>query len=50
MGQHVVKVQRRDLKKLVPGAKLARGLSITGSEAANAIPSLQRWLAANGVL
>ena len=40
----------RDLKKLVPGAKLARGLSITGSEAANAKPALQRWLAANGVM
>ena len=33
----------RDIKKYAPGAVLKRGLSITGSEAANAKGSVQRW-------
>ncbi len=40
----------RDIKKCAPGAELKRGLSITGSEAANSGGSIQRWLSANGLI
>ena len=40
----------RDIKKYAPGAELKRGLSITGSEAANSKGSVQRWFSANGLL
>jgi flavodoxin len=40
----------RDIKKYAPGAVLKRGLSITGSEAANAKGSVQRWFSANGLI
>ena len=40
----------RDIKKYAPGAELKRGLSITGSEAANAKGSVQRWFSANGLI
>ena len=39
----------RDIKKYAPGADIKKGLSITGSEAANSGPVLQRWLSANGL-
>ena len=41
---------KRDIKKYAPGAELKRGLSITGSEAANSKGSVQRWFSANGLL
>ena len=40
----------RDIKKYAPGAELKRGLSITGSEAANSKGSVQHWFSANGLL
>ena len=40
----------RDIKKCAPGATLKRGLSITGSSAANSGESVKRWLTANGLL
>ena len=40
----------RDIKKYASGAELKRGLSITGSQAANAKGSLQKWFSANGLI
>ena len=40
----------RDIKKYASGAEVKRGLSITGSEAANSKSALQRWLSANGLM
>ena len=40
----------RDIKKTCPGAEVKKGLSITGSQAANAKASVQKWLSANGLL
>jgi len=40
----------RDIKKTCPGADIKKGLSVTGSEAANSKTSVQKWLSANGLL
>ena len=40
----------RDIKKACLGADVKKGLSVTGSQAANAKPSVQKWLSANGLL
>ena len=40
----------RDIKRTCSGATVKKGLSITGSQAANSKSSLQRWLTANGLL
>ena len=40
----------RDIRRYAPGADVKKGLSVTGSEAANARPALQRWLSANGMI
>ena len=40
----------RDIKKACPGATVKAGLSVTGSQAENAKPSVQKWLSANGLL
>ncbi len=40
----------RDIKKYAPGAVVKKGLSVTGSQAANARGSVQRWLSENGLL
>lgn len=40
----------RDIKKYAQGATLKKGLSVTGSQAANAKPALQKWFAVNGML
>ena len=40
----------RDIQKTCPGATVKSGLPITGSAAANARSSVQRWLQANGLL
>ena len=37
-------------EKYAPGAELKKGLSITGSQAANAKGSIQRWLSAAGLI
>ena len=39
-----------DLRRMMPGADIKKGLSITGSRAANASDSVKKWLSANGVL
>lgn len=40
----------RDIQKTCPGVKLAKELSITGSQAVNARPQVEKWLKANGLL
>lgn len=40
----------RDIKKACPGAVVKNGLPVTGSQAANARASVQRWLSANRLL
>ena len=40
----------RDIRKYAPVAHIKKGLSITGSEAANSGSSLRRWLSANGLM
>ena len=40
----------RDIKKTCPGAVVKSGLSITGSDAANAAGRVKKWLAANGLV
>ena len=40
----------RDIKKTCPGAVVKSGLSVTGSEAANAAGRVKKWLAANGLV
>lgn len=39
-----------DIKKTCPGADVKAGIPITGSQAANAKASVQKWLSANGLL
>ena len=39
----------RNIKKTCPGANVKSGLSVTGSEAANAAGRVKKWLAANGL-
>ncbi len=40
----------RDIKKTCPGAVVKSGLSVTGSEAANAAGRVKKWLSANRML
>ncbi len=40
----------RDIRKTCPGAAVKAGLSVTGSQSANAKASVQKWLSANGIL
>jgi len=40
----------RDIKRVCPGADVKRGLSITGSKAADSKGSVERWLSANGLM
>ena len=40
----------RDIKKYAPGATVKKGLSITGSRAAESSDSIRRWLVANGLM
>ena len=39
-----------NIKKLVPGATVKKGLPITGSDAAGSGKSVERWLKANGLM
>jgi multimeric flavodoxin WrbA len=38
-----------DLRRMMPDADIKKGLSITGSRAANASGAIKKWLSANGV-
>ena len=40
----------RDIKRACPGAEVKKGLSITGSQAANSKGSVQKWLSTNGLM
>ena len=40
----------RDLRRYAPGAEIRKGLSITGSRAADSKADVKRWLSANGLL
>jgi len=40
----------RDVKKYAKGADVKKGLSITGSQAANSKGAVEKWLAANGLI
>ena len=40
----------REIQKTCPNANLKKGLSITGSQAANSKSSVERWLKANGLM
>lgn len=40
----------KDIKKLVPGAEIRKGLPITGSDAASSCENIRRWLKTNGLL
>ena len=40
----------RDIKRVCPGAEVKKGLSVTGSQAANSKSSVQKWLSANGLM
>ena len=40
----------RDIKRACPGAEVKKGLSITGSQAANARGAVQKWLSVNGLM
>ena len=40
----------RDIKRVCPGAELKKGLSITGSQAANSRGAVQQWLSTNGLM
>ena len=40
----------RDIKRACPGATVKKGLSITGSQAANSAGSVRKWLSANGLM
>ncbi len=39
----------KDIKKNTPGADVKKGLSITGSRAADAAGTVKKWLADNGL-
>ena len=40
----------RDIRRACPGARVKKGLSVTGSQAANSVGNVQKWLAANGLI
>ena len=40
----------RDIRKYAPGAEVKKGLSVTGSEAANSGSAVERWLSAYGLM
>ncbi len=43
-------VSERELKKLIPGARVKAGLPITGSNAPGCENAVRSWLAANGLM
>ncbi len=40
----------KDIRRYAPGAAVAKGLSVLGSEAAGCEPAVRRWLSSNGML
>ena len=40
----------KDIKKTCPGADVKKGLSVTGSRAADSRTNVEKWLSANGML
>ena len=40
----------RDIAKTCPGAKVAKGLPVTGSSAAGSKPQIEKWLKSNGLI
>ena len=40
----------RDIRKCAPGARVMRGLSVTGSQASGSAGSVRKWLEGNGML
>ena len=49
-GNEYFREMLRDIKKTCPGANVKSGLSIIGSDAANATGQVRKWLAGNGLL
>ena len=49
-GKTILPLCTNEIKRTCSGATVKKGLSITGSQAANSKSSLQRWLKANGLL
>ena len=43
-------ISERDIAKTCPGAKLAKGLSISGSSVAGSKPQIEKWLKSNGLI
>ena len=43
-------ISERDIAKTCSGAKLAKGLSISGSSVAGSKPQIERWLKSNGLI
>ena len=43
-------ISERDIAKTCPGARLAKGLSISGSGAAGSKPQIEKWLKSNGLI
>ena len=43
-------ISERDIEKTCPGAKLMKGLSISGSSVAGSKPQIENWLKSNGLL
>ena len=43
-------ISERDIAKTCPGARLAKGLSISGSCAAGSKPQIEKWLKSNGLI
>ena len=40
----------RDIAKTCPGAKVAKGLPVTGSSVAGSKPQIEKWLKSNGLI
>ena len=40
----------RDIRKYAPGAEVGKGLSVSGSRAADSGASVEKWLSANGLV
>ena len=40
----------RDIKRACPGAEVKKGLSVTGSQAADSKASVRKWLSGNGMM
>ncbi len=43
-------ISERDIAKACSGAKIAKGLPVTGSSAAGSKPQIEKWLKSNGLI